>query len=330
MSGAGRPGGSAAVSAGGWSVVIPTRNTRTLTCRCLESLEPLEGLQRIVVDDASDDGTLAEIERRFTGVEVVRFEENAGFTAAVNAGLARAGGHHLLLLNSDTEVPLASWPPLLRAFESRPGLGIAGAQLVFPDGDLQWSGGAEPTRAWLFALASGLPQVLAWIPGYDRFRRRRRQRGAGVDWVTGAAMAFRRVVWDQVGPFDTRYRFYCQDLAFCVRARKAEWEVAILPEFRVVHHQGATIGGMTGAAGRQNPELLWSDLALWALDRHREAGARTAIRAMRRGARLRLWFRAVAGLFRFGGARERWSRDSLSYRRALDSLENLADEGSSR
>jgi hypothetical protein len=304
-----------------WSVVIPTRNTRELTCRCLASLGRVADLQVIVVDDASDDGTRGEIECRFPGVEVIRFEQNVGFTAAANAGISRTSRPYILLLNSDTEVPVESWSPLCHAFGTRPALGVAGAQLIFPNGDLQWSGGSEPSGPWLFALASGLPRLLALLPGYRAVRPVQKRKGWEVEWVSGAAMAFRRGAWERVGPFDEDFRLYCQDLDFCLRTRQAGWEVAILREFRVVHHHGATISTMAGAADRQNPELLWTDLARWAGKHHGEAGARAAIRAMSWGGRLRLFCRNVGGMVRHRRTRDAWKRDSLSYQQALKSLE---------
>jgi GT2 family glycosyltransferase len=51
-------------------------------------------------------------------------------------------------------------------------------------------------------------------------------------------MAVRGSVWREHGPFDDSYRFYGQDLDFCLRARDRGWSVRHLPDFRVLHHQG--------------------------------------------------------------------------------------------
>ena len=150
------------------SVVVPTRNTRQLTLACLAALAAaaaarpeLAAIEVVLVDDAGGDGTAEAVAERLPDVRLVRLERQAGFTRAANRGLAAAVGDVLLLLNSDAEIGgdgrgLAA---LLARFAAEPRLGIAGAALRYPDGTPQWSGGGEPTAAWLFALASGLSQA---------------------------------------------------------------------------------------------------------------------------------------------------------------------------
>src|SRR4051812_39236401 len=235
------------------SIVVPTHDTREITLRCLDSLfaSPLAGMEVILVDDASRDGTAEAVRERYPEVTVLRHEEPRRFTRSANEGLARARGELLLLLNSDTEVAPGALARLAALFSEEPRLGIAGALLHYPDGSPQWSGGREPSLAWFFALASGLPALLAHLPFYRRARPLAPDAPLAVDWVTGAAMAFRRQVWEAAGPLDEGFRFYAQDLDFCLRARRAGWEAQVRPDFPVLHHHGATIGRDPGARNRQ-------------------------------------------------------------------------------
>lgn len=301
------------------SVVIPTHNTRELTVRSVESLlaSGFEGVEVIVVDDGSEDGTEQALGARFPSVRVVANERPRGYTASANRGLAAAHGPILLLLNSDTEVDPDGLDELERAFRRRSDLGVVGAALRYPDGTPQWSGGGEPSLLWLFGLASGLPALVARIPGMRVVRPVRGTAGEQVDWVTGAAMAFRREVLEQVGSLDEGFRLYCQDLDFCARARQAGWGVSVAPGFRVLHHHGATIGRGSDAAGRQDPERLWTDLVRWGRKHRGDSWARRAGWTLGAGGRLRLAGRALGGLVRGGRERAAWQRDSLRYRRAL-------------
>jgi N-acetylglucosaminyl-diphospho-decaprenol L-rhamnosyltransferase len=305
------------------SVVVPTHDTRELTLRCLASIEGaiLGGLEVVLVDDGSRDGTREAVLGRFPRVGVVRHDEARGFTASANEGLASAGGEVVLLLNSDTEVRDDALARLARAFAEEPRLGIASPRLLDPDGSAQWSGGARPTLPWLFLLATGLPAALGALPGYRRLRPVRSDAGGPIDWVSGAAMAIRRETWREVGPFDTRFRFYAQDLDLCLRASDAGWGVRLVGEARVVHVGGATIGRRPGAARRRShPGLLWVDLLRWAA-KHRGPGwARTAASALALGGRLRLLARAVARPFVPGVRRDEWARDTAAFRLALDEL----------
>jgi len=284
------------------SVVIPTHDTRELVLACLASLVRADPPpdEILVVDDGSGDGTAAAVAASYPGgerVRVLRHERPLGFTAAANAGAAQARRELLLLLNSDTEVDRGALQALVAAFAADPKLGVAGASLVYPDGRPQWSGGRAPTPLWLFALASGAGEHLAaWRP-WRRLRPVSGHRGEReVDWVTGAALMIRRALWESLGGFDPHFTLYAQDLDLCLRARDAGWKVSIVPESRVVHHHGATIGAAiasrrgsadaSAAPLRQDNAVLQADLVRWASKRGGDAAGRRAARWLRLGGRL--------------------------------------------
>lgn len=278
------------------SVVIPTRDTRKLTMNCLASLwlcstQPDEV---IVVDDGSEDATASAVLHRFPRHIVVRLPKSQGFSVAANHGVAKASGNLVLLLNSDTEVDPSSISAIHEAFERNSDLGIAGAALRYPDGSPQWSGGKSPSPLWCFALASGIPSLVARLPGWRRLRAPSGSSGGRVDWVAGTAMVVRRDVWQQVGPFDIGYRFYCQDLDLCFKARQAGWEIEILPEFKVSHHRGGTISSEGGAVGAHHPEHMWADLLRFDRKQWGSSHARKASRWLRMGGRLRILGRRLS------------------------------------
>lgn len=310
-----------AVSAHGrLSAVIPSHDTRELTLRCLESLVRSD-VEAILVDDGSRDGTARAVAALFPSVQVLRNESAEGFTRAANRGLQAARGDVLLLLNSDTEVEPAGIEALLGRFAAQPGLGVIGAALHYPDGSPQWSGGDEPSLLWLFGLASGIPPLLARLPLYRRARPLTPASGPRrAGWVTGAALAIRREAWAAAGPLDERFRLYAQDLDLCLRVRQAGWRIEIAPDFRVLHHHGATIGAQASALGRQNPELLWTDLLRWARKHKGERWAAKAGRALRWGVLLRLAGRRLARPFLAASRREEGQADDRVLRSALAAL----------
>jgi GT2 family glycosyltransferase len=304
------------------SVVIPTRDTRELTLNCLAALwlctpQPDEV---IVVDDGGTDSTATAVVRKYPRHIVVRLPRNEGFTAAANHGIARASGDIVLLLNSDTQIRPKGLAPLLEAFESTPELGIAGAALRDPSGAPQWSGGPTPSPLWLFALASGIPSLMGRIPVWRRFRSPSGSEGGPVDWVAGTAMAIRRQVWEAVGPFDSEYRFYCQDLDLCMKAVKAGWSIETLPEFEVLHHLGGTISSTGGAVGSSHPELMWSDLLRFAQITWGSGRARKTDRALRLGGRLRLFGRRLVNPLVPDDHKEDWQAATAAYADALRAL----------
>jgi GT2 family glycosyltransferase len=302
------------------SIVIPSHGTRLLTLACLTSIAgaSVGGVEVIVVDDASPDGTPEAVASAFPEARLVRHPQALGFTAAANRGLALARGDVLLLLNSDTEVSREGLTALLHHFAAEPRLGVAGAALRYPDGSPQWSGGPAPSLPWFAALSSGLPPFLARWPLYRRLRPVSAAAGSReVAWVTGAALAARRAAWETVGPLDEGFRFYAQDLDFCLRASAAGWDVQVLADFGVLHHHGASIGRAAGTLGRQQTELLWTDLLRWA-EKHRGPGwAARAAAALRLGGRLRLAARRLSTPFHHGTRRAALRAETAVLERAL-------------
>lgn len=309
------------------SIVVPTHNTRELVLVCLASIPAEANIEAIVVDDGSEDGTASEIGARFPWVTLIRNESPRGFTAAVNRGIRSASAPCILLLNSDTELLPGALPALLAAFQADPAVGIAGGELKYPDGTRQWSGGPEPGLPWLFVLASGLPALLERFPGYRHLRPPAGHSGRNtVAWVSGAALALRRDVWEQVGPLDEGFRFYCQDLDLCLRARESGWKVVIVLGFRVIHHHGATIGRTSGSLGACHPQLLWGDLVRWARKHRGSRGARQAAGALRLGGALRLLGLSLRLPWLASTARESWQQENRAYRNALAAIAEAIDE----
>jgi len=90
------------------SVVIPTFNRKNLLDWTLRSIQnsgyPMENMQIIVVDDASDDGTFGFC-RGIQTIRCIRHEENKGRAATRNTGLAKADGEYIFLLDDDQVIP---------------------------------------------------------------------------------------------------------------------------------------------------------------------------------------------------------------------------------
>ncbi len=270
------------------SVVIPTFNTASMTLRCCRAVlaSMPEVTEIIVADDGSSDETSELLAREVPSVQVVRLESNRGFATAANRGVGVARGGIILLLNSDAMVSDGALQAIVAAFDD-PNLGVAGARLVNEDGTPQWSGGRTPTLPWMIGVVSGAgrfaglfrrakhrQECLCHIDSAEKQGQHKPQCPmwhrhsclCEVDWVSGAAMAFRRDVWNAASPLDERFRFYCQDIEFCLRARKAGWRVAIVENARVVHGLGGTVAA--NDALRHDPARLWPDLLDWGTSHH--------------------------------------------------------------
>jgi N-acetylglucosaminyl-diphospho-decaprenol L-rhamnosyltransferase len=296
------------------SIIIPTFNTAAMTLRaCRAAVAATSGpTEIIVVDDASTDGTRELLAANVPNVRIVRLETNRRFAGAANAGVAASQGSIVLLLNSDALIQRDALAALVAAFNGDSSLGIAGARLIGADGTPQWSGGRMPTLAWLFVLAGGFASLLP---------RLRRASDRHVAWVSGAAMAFRRAVWDVAGPLNEKYRFYVQDIEFCERAREAGWRVRVIEDARVFHEGGVTMrSGRTAADLPHDPALLWLDLLTWSRDHRGRAWAASARLLMCVAASIRIAARRARELLLRGEARRRARSITTAYVAALREL----------
>ncbi len=221
------------------SIVIPVYGQLEHTLACLRALAahpPRAAVEVIVVDDASPDDS-ADVLAAIDGLRLLRRPANGGFIQSCNDGAAIARGESLVFLNNDT-VPQPGWlDALLQTFDDLPDAGLVGAQLLYPDGRLQESGGV------VFSDGSGWNYGRFAAPDDPRYAY-----GRDADYVSGAAIAIPRALFALVGGFDTRYApayYEDTDLAFAVRA--AGRRVLVQPAARVVHDEGATSGTDTGS-----------------------------------------------------------------------------------
>ena len=121
------------------TVTLVTYNSADVIAACLESLPAgMDGIDRyevVVADNASSDGTVAEVERTAPQVKVLELAENQGYAAAINAVTATVSGGAVLVLNPDVRLHPGSVRHLLRALD-RPGVGIAVPRIVDAHGHL--------------------------------------------------------------------------------------------------------------------------------------------------------------------------------------------------
>ena len=110
--------------------------------QCLESVE---GIDTVVVDNGSSDGTVDVVRERFPQVRVIE-AENRGLCAGWNRGIAATGAEHVLVLNADAWLVEDALDALLAAAERHPRAAVIGPRLLNPDGSLQRSVRGFPTR----------------------------------------------------------------------------------------------------------------------------------------------------------------------------------------
>ncbi len=223
------------------SIVIVTYNSRAHIDRCLSSLvehPPTIDHETVVVDNASTDGTAADIRQRWTGVRVIDAGANLGFARANNLGIQQTYGGLILLLNPDTIVPTGSIDRLIAALDARPDAAIAGPRLVNGDGRAELSFGrmlSPLSELRQKVLMRGGEHGLAPLAAYVEWLTRQPR---DVDWVSGACMLVRRADAEAAGLMDERFFMYVEDVDFCAAVRARGRKVLFEPAAEIVHFRG--------------------------------------------------------------------------------------------
>jgi GT2 family glycosyltransferase len=217
------------------SISLVNANSREFLLACLESLEGVEA-EAVVLDNASDDGSVAAVRERFPGVRVIEQRYRAGFGANNNTVIRATSGRYVYLLNADTTSHDWGLGRMVAYLDANPRVAALGPRLVHPDGRQQAS-------AWRFPT----PGVAA--RGLVTLGRRGVVQSTGsvardVDWVTGAALLVRREALDEVGVFDEGFFMYSEETDLCLRFRRAGWRIRYFPDVTVVHHQPWSTSGI--------------------------------------------------------------------------------------
>jgi GT2 family glycosyltransferase len=225
------------------SVCIVNWNTRQDLKEALRSVlesDPELGIEVIVLDNASRDGSAEMVRQSFPQVMLIESPENVGFARGYNRAAAAASGRHLLILNPDTVVRPGSLGRLVAFMDSHPEAAAAGPRLLNSDGSLQFSCRRFP-RAMVGVLRN---TIIGRLAPRNRFTRDYLMQDwdhrsvRHVDWVSGAAICIRREAWDQLGGFDEGYYMYSEDMDWCLRAEQAGWRVYYAPDAVIVHRIG--------------------------------------------------------------------------------------------
>jgi GT2 family glycosyltransferase len=220
---------------------VVTYNALPWLERCLESVR---GVETVVVDHGSSDGTVDMVRERFPEVALVE-EENRGLAFGWNTGIAHTHARYVLLLNADAWLDDGALDALVAYADAHPRAAVVAPRLRYPDGRLQRSVRGFPTL-WRIAteylfLRKLAPRTRAlnsfYAGGFDHDRE------LVVEWIMGAVWLVRRAAVDEIGPADDGFFLFSEETDWAYRFRAAGWEVRFFPGAGATHVYGASHQG---------------------------------------------------------------------------------------
>ena len=222
------------------SIVIPTRDKVDLLKDCLDSIfsrTTYAAYEVILVDNGSKTPeTLSYLDSLpKQRVRIVRQDTPFNFSSLVNAGVQRAQGDIVCLMNNDITVVTHDWLEELVSFAVQPGIGCVGGRLWYPDYTLQHGGVILGTGGVAGHAHKYLDRASAGYFGRAKLHQ-------SLSAVTGALLMVRRSVFEAVDGFDETLRVAFNDVDFCIRVREAGYRNIWTPFAEFIHHESKSRG----------------------------------------------------------------------------------------
>ncbi len=231
------------------SIVIVNYNTKQLLDDCLASLfaaeSPEGGLEIIVVDNASADGSQAMVKEKYPSVVLIESDENLGFSKANNRGTAVATGEYVLFLNSDTRVAPDALAKPVNYLKQNPKAGALTVKLIYPNGERDPDNHRGFPTPWnALCHFSGLSKLMPNNPAFNGYFQSYADFESihPVPVIAGSYMMMPMPLCRELGGWDEIYFFYGEDIDFCYRINQAGYEIIYYPEVEVIHYKGASSG----------------------------------------------------------------------------------------
>jgi hypothetical protein len=209
-------------------IIVLNWNGKSDTLRCIDSLARLEypNFSILVVDNASEDDSVEEIEKRYPGIEIVENNNNLGYSGGNNVGIAVAldeKADYAILLNNDTIVDPQSISVLVSAMEKDDKIGVAGPKVLWIDQKSRTQSAGLKIR-WMTGKT-----LLIKSDDWDN----EDSESYDVDGVSGCAIMIRTDIIHKIGNLNETYFAYWEEIEFCTRAKRAGYRVVCVPNAKI-------------------------------------------------------------------------------------------------
>jgi len=223
------------------SIIINNYKTRGLLKQCLKGIylyPPSVEFEVIVVDNNSQDGSVALVQELFPQVKLIEAKDNLGHHKGNNLGIKHSRGKYIFILNTDIAFLDNSIDKIYRFMESHPEAALVGPKLKNPDGSVQASCMRFPDklvpiyrRTFLGQLPFAEKKIADYlITDFDHGQT------ITVDWILGACIMVRRTVLDKIGLMDEDLFLYFGDIAWCKKSWQAGYKVYYFVDANIIHY----------------------------------------------------------------------------------------------
>ncbi len=215
-------------------IVIPNFNGKVFLQNCLDSLAKQRGVDFtvFVVDNGSGDGSVDFLRQNYPDTKIIAWDENRGFSAAVNAGIHAGSAPLVFLLNNDTELDEDCLRELFTAARIKPEYDFFASKMLNYHDHSQLDGAGDAF------LLGGVGYKIGTMEADSSYYSAARQ----VFGACAGAALYRRKLFEEIGYFDEDFFAYLEDVDLNFRANSRGKKCWYVPEARVYHIGSATTG----------------------------------------------------------------------------------------
>ena len=227
------------------SVIIVNYNTKDVLRDCLNNLNGVyENMEVIVVDNDSPDLSAQMVENEFKWVKLIKCK-NLGLAVGSNVGYKNSSGDYLLYIGSDAFPQKSVFHGILDYMEKDKTIGAATAKLVTRSGQLDLDAHRGfPTPWTAITYFSKLNKLFPKSKFFNRYFQgwKNMNEPHEIDLCISHFMMIRRNIFEEIGLWDEDFFLYGEDVDFCYRIKEAGYKIMYLPQFKVLHYKGTSVG----------------------------------------------------------------------------------------
>ncbi|MDD2646404.1 MAG: glycosyltransferase family 2 protein [Patescibacteria group bacterium] len=213
------------------SIIIVNYNSWKFLDQCLNSL--IKFISRIeteviIVDNNSQESALFGYQEKYPFINLILLKQNLGFAAANNMAAKQAKGDVLFFLNPDTIFIEDIFEKISECFKNNKEVGVISPQLILDNGQLQ-------------PYSFGRDKMIDKIYRGNQTQLIKKNNYLFTDWVSGAALAIRRKIFEQINGFDENFFMYFEDRDLCRRVKNLGYKIIVLITTKIIHLGGQSL-----------------------------------------------------------------------------------------
>lgn len=223
------------------SIIIPNKDQKDILKCCIDSVlekSTYRNFEIIIAENSSSESETFEYYReleKIPEIRLVTWDKGFNYSAINNYAAAFAKGEYLLFLNNDVEVIQPEWMEEMLGNCQRPGVGITGAKLYYPDGSIQHAG-------TIIGIGGIAGHAFLNMPGNRTGYLHKASIQLNYSAVTAACMMMKKSIFEEAEGFEEKLTVAFNDVDLCLRVREAGYLVVYNPAAELYHHESKSRG----------------------------------------------------------------------------------------